>query len=483
MKTPGLERRDGAAIDQALIDAFAKDFQGRVILPRDVGYDKARQIWNASIDKHPGMIARCAGVADVVHAVKFARANELLIAVRGGGHNVAGRALCDNGLVIDLSEMKGVFVDPGQRLVRAQAGATLGEVDGETHLHSLAIPFGVVSRTGIAGLTLGGGVGWLVRKYGLTCDNLLSCEVVTAEGEVVTADEQTNADLFWGLRGGGGNFGIVTSFLYRAHPVSVVLGGPILYARDQAAAVLRHYRAFMATAPEELTAYAGLISTPDGTPATAVVVCYCGDLAEGERVLQPLRGFGSPFVDAVQPLPLPAMQKLFDDSFPDGTYNYWRSTFLKVLSDEVIDLLVEHGNRAASPLSAVVLEFYGGAAGRVAPDATAFAQRQAEYNLGITAQWTDAAEADRHVGWVRALADALAPHSSGGYLLNFVGDDNPDAIRGAFGSNYARLVELKNKYDPTNFFSLNQNVAPRVQAPRSAREGSAPAGGRRKVAE
>jgi len=482
MKTPRLERRNGAAVDKALIDAFAKDFQGQVILLEDAGYDKARQIWNASIDKHPGLIARCAGVADVVHAVKFARGSDLLIAVRGGGHNVAGRALCDNGLVIDLSAMKGVFVDPDRRSVRAQAGATLGEVDRETHLHNLAVPFGVVSRTGIAGLTLGGGVGWLVRKYGLTCDNVLSCEVVTAEGEVVTADEETNADLFWGLRGGGGNFGIVTSFLYRAHPVSVVLGGPILYTRDQAGDVLRHYRAFMTTAPEELTAYAGLISTPDGAPAVAVVVCYCGDLAEGERVIRPLRGFGSPFMDAVQPLPFPAMQKLFDDAFPDRTYNYWRSSFLKALSDEAIDLIVEHGNRAGSPLSGVVLEFYGGAAGRVAPSDTAFAQRQAEYNVGITAQWTEAAEGDQHIGWVRALWDALVPHSSGGYLLNFLGDDNPEAIRGAFGTNHGRLVELKTKYDPTNFFSLNQNVLPRPRESRRAREGSASVGDRKKAA-
>jgi hypothetical protein len=482
MKTARLERRNGAGVDKAEIDAFAKDFQGRVILPGDAGYEGARHIWNASIDKHPGLIAHCTGAADVVHAVKFARASDLLIAVRGGGHNVAGRALCDNGLVVDLSGMKGVFVDPVRHTVRAQAGATLGEVDRETHLHGLAVPFGVVSRTGIAGLTLGGGVGWLVRKYGLTCDNVLSCEVVTAEGEMVTADEETNADLFWGLRGGGGNFGIVTSFLYRAHPVSIVLGGPILYPRDQAAAVLRHYRAFMATAPEELTAYAALISTPDGTPAVGVVVCYCGDLAEGERVIQPLRGFGSPFMDAVQPLPLPAMQKLFDDSFPDGTYNYWKSSFLTALSDEAIDLIVEHGNRAGSPFSGVVVELYGGAAGRVAPSNTAFAQRQAEYNVGITAQWKDAAENERHIGWVRALWDALVPHSSGGYLLNFLGDDNPAAILGAFGSNHARLVELKTKYDPTNFFSLNQNVLPRPRDSRPGREGSATAGGRRKAA-
>jgi hypothetical protein len=460
METPRLKRRNGAAVDKALIDTFQNDFRGQVILPGDAGYDRARRIWNASIDKHPGLIARCSGVADIVCAVKFARANDLFVAVRSGGHNVAGRALCDDGIVIDLSAMKGVFVDPQRRTVRVQAGATLGDVDRETHLHGLAVPVGVVSRTGIAGLTLGGGVGWLVRKYGLTCDNVLSCEVVTAEGAIVTADADTNADLFWGLRGGGGNFGIVTSFLYRAHPVSAVLGGLIIYARDQAGAVIRHYRAFMASAPEELTAYAGLISTPDGKPAVGVIACYCGDLTEGERVLKPLRAFGSPILDAIQPMPFPAMQKLVEGSFPDGTYNYWKSTFLKELSDEAIDLIIEHANRAQSPLSGVVIEFYGGAAGKVGHADTAFTQRQAEYNVGITAQWTDAAESEKHIGWARDLWDALKPYSSGGYLLNFLSDENPDAIRAAFGSNHARLVELKTKYDPTNFFSLNQNVVP-----------------------
>jgi FAD/FMN-containing dehydrogenase len=460
MTTSLLKRRAGALIEMDLIDTFRNEFAGQVILPGADGYGVARRIWNASIDKHPGLIARCSGTADVVRAVKFARANDLLVSVRGGGHNVGGRALCDDGMVIDLSALKGVFVDPRARTVRAQPGATLGDVDRETHVHGLAVPFGVVSRTGIAGLTLGGGVGWLVRKYGLTCDNLLSCEIVTAEAEVVTASEEINADLFWGLRGGGGNFGIVTSFHYRAHPVSIILGGLIVHARDQATAVLRLYRDFMASAPEELTAYAGLLSTPDGMPAVGLIACYCGDHVEGERVLKPLREFGSPLVDAIQPMPFPVMQKLIDGAFPDGNYNYWKSTFLKQLSDEAIDVIVEHANLAQSPLSSVVIEFYGGAPGKIGHADTAFSHRQAEYNVGILAQWVDAGESTTHTGWARNLSDALNPYSSGGYLLNFSSEENPDGIGEVFGANNARLVELKTKYDPTNFFSLNQNVVP-----------------------
>jgi hypothetical protein len=342
-----------------------------------------------------------------------------------------------------------------------QAGALLGDVDRETHLHGLAVPAGVVSKTGIAGLTLGGGVGWLVRKYGLTCDNVLSCEVVTAEGEIVTADAKTNADLFWGLRGGGGNFGIVTSFLLQAHPVSTVLGGVIVYARDHAAAVFRHYRNFIASAPEELTAYAGLISTPEGARAVAVMACYCGDLAEGERVLEPLRAFGSPLLDAIQSLPFPIMQALADEASPDDVHNYCKSTFLKELSDETIDLIVEHGNRAESPLTHVLIQLFNGQVGRVGNADTAFAQRQAGYNVGIEAKWIDPAESKKHTTWARAFSEALKPYSSNTYLLNFLGDEDPDIVRGAFGSNHARLVELKTKYDPTNFFSLNQNVQPR----------------------
>ena len=462
MNTRSLRSRSGATLEDSQVTDFQNGFAGDVILPSQADYDLARRIWNASIDRYPGVIARCRGVADAVRAVKFARVNDLLVAVRGGGHNVGGRAVCDHGIVIDLSAMRGVFVDADRRTVRVQGGATLGDVDRETHLHGLAVPAGVVSRTGIAGLTLGGGVGWLARKYGLTCDNVLSFEVVTADAVVVTADAEHHPDLFWALRGGGGNFGVVTSFLYQAHPVATVLGGLIIHARDQAGAVIRHYRDFMISAPDELTAYAGLLCTPDGAPAVGVIACYCGDPAEGARVLQPLRAFGTPLADTIQPLPFPAMQSILDGAFPDGTFNYWKSTFLTGLTDEAIAIMVEHANRAGSPLSAVVIEMYGGAASRVGPGDTAFAQRQAEYDIGIMAQWTDSADADRHIAWARGLYDALKPYSSGSYLLNFLAEESPDTIRAAFGRNYPRLVEIKNKYDPTNFFSLNQNVRPSV---------------------
>jgi hypothetical protein len=285
---------------------------------------------------------------------------------------------------------------------------------------------------------------------------------VTAEGTPLTASAKNNDDLFWALRGGGGNFGVVTSFEYRLHPVGTVLGGMVVYPRDQAREVLRFYRAFTQSAPEELTAYAVLLHTPDGTSAVAVVVCYCGDLAEGERVLKPPREFGTPVLDAIQPLPFPHMQSLLDGAFPTGNQNYWKSTFLRALSDEVIDLLTEHANRATSPLTAVVVEHYGGAASRVGISETAFAHREAQHNVGILAQWTDPAKSPRHIEWTRGLADALQPYSSGAYLLNFLGEEGDDTIRAAFGENYERLIDVKNKYDPTNFFRLNQNIKPSV---------------------
>jgi FAD binding domain/Berberine and berberine like len=452
----------GEVVSENRIEEFRVGLRGEVIRPGELAYDTARRIWNASVDRHPGIIARCSGVADVVDALDFARESELLFAVRGGGHNVGGRALCDGGIVVDLSRMKGIHIDAKNGAARVQAGATLGDVDRETHLYGLAVPAGVVSATGIAGLTLGGGVGWLVRKYGLTCDNLLSCDVVTSEGKLLTANAEENSDLFWALRGGGGNFGVVTSFEYRLHPVSKVLGGMIVYPRDQAVEVLRFYRTFTQSAPEELTAYAGLLHTPDGTSAVAVVACYCGDLVTGEHALKPLREFGSPLLDAIQPMPFPQMQSLLDGAFPGGNQNYWKSTFLGELSDEVIDLLVEHANRATSPLTAVVIEYYGGAASRVGVSETAFAHRAAQYNVGIMAQWTDPGESQHHIEWTRGVADALRPYSSGAYLLNFLGEEGNDTIRTAFGENYGRLVEVKNKYDPTNFFRLNQNIKPTV---------------------
>jgi FAD binding domain/Berberine and berberine like len=447
-------------VDTGRIEKLRGGFRGEIILPDSPGYDGARKIWNASIDKRPALIARCSGTADVAAAVRFGQENDLLTAIRGGGHNVAGRALCDGGIVIDLSRMKGIRVDAKNRTARVQGGCTLGDVDHETHLFGLAVPAGVVSKTGIAGLTLGGGVGWLVRKYGLTCDNVLSFDVVTAGGKFLVASASENEDLFWALRGGGGNFGVVTSFEYRSHPVSTVLGGLLLHPRNQAAAVLRFYRDFIKSAPEELTVYVGLLHTAEGIPAVAMIACYCGDLHEGERVLKPLRTFGSPLLDAIQSLPFPQMQSLLDGAFPDGNQNYWKSAFARELNDELIDVLVDHANHAASPLTAIVIEYYGGAASRVGTSDTAFAHREAQYDIGVCAQWVDPKESPRHIDWTRRVAEAIRPFSSGAYLLNFLGDEADEIVRAAFGPNYARLAEVKKKYDPANFFRVNPNIRP-----------------------
>jgi len=431
-----------------------------VIAPDDSLYESARRIWNASVDKKPGLIARCASSADVVKAINFARTNQIQVAVRGGGHNVGGRALCDDGLVIDMSQMRKIDVDPEARTVVAQAGCRLGDLDAATHPHGLVVPAGVLTATGIAGLTLGGGVGWLVRKYGLTCDNVLSFEMVTAGGDVVTASADENEDLFWGLRGGGGNFGVVVTFTFRAHPLTTVLGGLLIHPQAKAGEVLRFYRDFMETAPDELTAYAAMMHSPDGDPVSAIVPCWCGDLDEGEKYLRPMREFGPPLVDAVQPIPFPQMQTLFDDAFPDGNQNYWKSTFVNELSDEAIDLLVEHANAVPSPLSILIVELYGGAMARVGADETAFAHRTSDYDIGILSQWTDPADTATNIAWTRGVYDALQPHASGAFLLNFLGQEDDAVIRAAFGSNYDRLAELKRKYDPANFFRNNQNIIP-----------------------
>jgi hypothetical protein len=450
----------GIAIDAKRLEPFLSSFRGTVLRHGDSEYDSARRIWNASIDRYPGLIARCTGVADVIAAVRFAREHGLLVAVRGGGHNVGGRALCDGGLVIDLSRMKGIHVDPGKRRVLVQPGVLLGELDRETHVFGLAVPTGVVSKTGVAGLTLGGGVGWLARKYGLACDNVISFELVTAEGEVLQVSADDHSDLFWALRGGGGNFGVVTSFEYRLHPVKMVLGGLVVHPRDAARDLLRFYRSFTQSTPDELAAYAALLHTPDGIPAAAIATCYCGDPAEGERLIAPLRSFGTPLVDAIQPLPFPVMQTAFDAAVPDGHQNYWKSEFLRELSDEAIDVVLRYANHATSPLTAVLIEQYGGAASRVGVEETAFAQRQTQYDLGILTQWTEPAESARHIAWTREFWDAMTPYGSGAYLLNFLGEESDATIKAAFGANHARLVEVKTKYDPTNFFRVNHNVQP-----------------------
>jgi FAD/FMN-containing dehydrogenase len=464
MTMHSLTDASGRTVDDASVKSFVGGFGGVVIRRGDTEYESARRIWNASIDKRPGLIARCSGLADVVAAVRFAREHGLLVAIRGGGHNVGGRALCDGGMVIDLSRMKGIHVDPAARRVRVQPGVLLGELDRETHVFGLAVPLGVVSKTGVAGLTLGGGVGWLARKYGLTCDNVMSFELVTADGEVLRASADEHPDLFWALRGGGGNFGVVTSFEYGLHPVSMVLGGMVVHPRERATDLLKFYRTLTQSAPDELAAYAGLMHTPDGQPVAAIVACYNGDLAEGERQMTSLRSFGSPLVDAIQPMPLPVMQTLLDGAVPEGNQNYWKSAFLRGLSDEAIDTIVSHADMATSLLSAVLVEHYGGAAGRVAESETAFAQRHVEYDLAILAQWPDPAESERHIAWARGFAEAMAPHRSGDYLLNFLGEEPEDTIKASFGKNYARLVQVKTRYDPTNFFRVNQNIKPEVAA-------------------
>jgi FAD/FMN-containing dehydrogenase len=442
------------------ITSFRSAFSGQVFEPADAGYDEARQIWNASVSKRPGLIARCTGVADVVAAINFARANNLLTSIRGGGHNVGGRALCDGGLVIDLSRMRSVFVDQAARRVRVQGGATLGDMDQETHVFGLTVPCGIVPKTGIGGLTLGGGVGWLIRKYGMTIDNLLSCQMVTADGKVLSASASENADLFWALRGGGGNFGVVTSFEFQAHPVSTVLGGFLLYPRAAAVDVIRNFRDYIASAPDELTAYAALLHGPDGSPLVGLICCYCGDVAEGERVLQPLRKFGTPVLDGIQPMPFPVMQSLLSASFPDGNQNYWKSTLQRELPDQAISAIVDHANRLQSPLSVVVLEYYGGAAARVSSEATAYPHRSLPWDILFLAQWTDSGQSNMHRDWARSGEEMLRPFSQNAHLLSALDVESEAVLETAFGPNLKRLAAIKKKYDPTNFFHVNVNISP-----------------------
>jgi len=452
------------------VERLSNLVHGPVLGPGDEGYDAARRIWNGAIDRRPACVARCTGVADVVAAVRFARERDLQVAVRSGGHGVGGHALCDGGLVIDLSLMKGIRVDPVARTARAEAGVLWGELDREAQLFGLATVGGIVSHTGIAGLTLGGGIGWLMRKYGATVDNLVSADVVTAEGELVTASERENPDLFWGIRGGGGNFGIVTSFEYRLHPVGpYVLAGPVYHPLADAPEVLRFYREFVADAPDELTTIVNLRVAPPlpylpeevhGTPIVMVGACYAGSPEEGAEVVRPLKRFGRPIVDLLEPKPYTALQSMFDPSVPHGWHYYWKSVELPPLTDDAIETLVEHAEALTSPKSYCIVFQLGGALGRVAESETAFCQRGAAHNVNINAVWTeDDTEADRHVGWARGFFDAMRPHAGEHVYVNFLGDEGADRVRQAYGANYGRLVELKRAYDPTNFFRLNQNIA------------------------
>lgn len=448
-------------LEQAVIDTLRADLRGKLLTAAEVDYDAARRLWNAMIDKRPALIVRCAGAADVGQAVRFAAAHDLLVSVRGGGHNVAGTAVCEGGLMIDVSPMKGIRVDPFARTALAQPGVLWQEFDHETQAYGLATTGGVVGETGIAGLTLGGGVGWLVRKHGLTCDNLLAADVVTADGELRHASPDANPDLFWALRGGGGNFGVVTAFQYQLHDVPTILGGLVIHPRSAARDVIRFHRDFVTSAPEELTSYVGLITAPDGSPVVALASCYCGDLREGERVLGPLREFGTPLLDGTQAMPYTGMQGLFGPAFPWNNRNYWKSSYLREFPDEAIDTVVDYANRSQSALSALVIEYYGGAASRVAADATAFAHREANFNILILGQWQEAAKDATHMQWARECWHALQPWSSSAVYMNALSaGEDPQAVRAAYGTNYARLAALKAKLDPTNRFRMNQNIPP-----------------------
>ena len=454
------------------LDRLRDAIHGSVIEPGDERYDAARAIWNGAIDRRPACVARCTGVADVVAAVRFARERDLLVAVRAGGHGVGGHAICDGGLVIDLSPMKGIRVDPVARTARAEAGVLWGELDRETQLHGLATVGGIVTHTGIAGLTLGGGIGWLMRKHGVTVDNLLSADVVTAQGEMVTASEEENPDLFWGIRGGGGNFGIVTSFEYRLHPVGpVVLAGPVFHPHEDAPEVLRFYREFIAAAPDELTTIFELSVAPPlpflpeevhGKPVVMMGACYAGSPDEGAEVVRPLKQYGRPIVDLLEPKPYTALQSMFDPLVPHGWHRYWKAVEVPPLTDDAIDTLVEHSSAPTSPKSYTIVFQLGGALARVGEDETAFSQRDAAHNVNINAVWTEEdPDAERHIAWARGFFDAMQPHAGGRVYLNFLGEEGGNRVRQAYGArNYERLVELKRAYDPTNFFRLNQNIEP-----------------------
>ena len=443
-------------------------FAGPLITEGHEDYDEARRVWNGMIDRRPLLIARCTGVADVIAAVNFAREQGLTVAVRGGGHNVAGFGTCDDGLVIDLLPMKGIRVDREARSARAEGGVIWRELDHETQAFGLGTTGGLVSETGIAGLTLGGGIGWLMRKHSLTCDNLLSADVVTADGSYLTADQNQNVDLFWALRGGGGNFGVATSFEYQLHDVGpVVAGGAVFHHLEKAGELLRFYRDWTQTLPDELTTMVVLVTAPpepfipvelQGKHAVAVAGCYAGPVEEGMKAFQSLKDFGPPAADLIGPMPYAALQQMFDHSAPRGSY--WKTEYIEELSDEAVSVLVDRAGRLGSPFSAIHVHHVEGAVNRVEPTATAFIRRDSRYIVNVVGLWMDPAVHDAEVSWVRDSWRALQPFSGGGPYLNFMDADEQGRIQAAYGGNYQRLVAAKRQYDPTNLFRVNQNVRP-----------------------
>jgi FAD/FMN-containing dehydrogenase len=448
----------GGVIDDVAIQELRASLRGEVLRPGDHGYDAARKVFNGMIDRHPALLVRCAGVADVIRGVDFARTHDLMLSVRSGGHSVAGTAVCEGGLMLDLSDMKGIRIDPVRRIAQAQPGLTLGEFDHETQAFGLATTTGVVSMTGLAGLTLGGGVGWLNGKHGLACDNLLAADVVTADGRLLKASAEENDDLFWGLRGGSGNFGVVTSLTYQLHEVGPVLGGAVVYPFDQARDILRSYHEYMRTCPDELVTIGSLGTGPDGSPVAAIAVCYCGPIEAGERVVRPLRTLGTPLEDSIQPMPYRTIQSGSDAAFPFGQQHYWKAAWLKELSDDAIEVILRFAAEKPSAATGIALQEMHGAAARVAHDGTAFPHRDSHYDFLILSQWADAADSEKNIEWTRALFDAMQPFLERGVYVNDLGEEGEDRVRAAYGANYDRLAALKARYDPTNFFRVNQNV-------------------------
>jgi FAD/FMN-containing dehydrogenase len=440
---------------------LASELEGAVILPEDAGYEAARRIWNGMIDRRPRAIARCASAADVAEAVQFAARRGMLVAVRGGGHNIAGNAVCDDGLVIDLAAMKEIRVDPESRRVRVGGGVVWGEIDAATQHYGLATTGGLVTTTGVAGYTLGGGLGYLMRSYGLACDNLVSVDVVTADGERLVASPRENEDLFWAVRGGGGNFGVVTSFEFRLHEVGpTLLAGSLAFPLAQARDVLRFYRDWTQAAPDHLTVYAGLSAAEDGSPRVGVRAVYNGSLEDAARVVEPLRRFGAPLIDDIRPRPYVEVQRLVDPQFPSGRLNYWKANFLDELSDELIEIVVDAFARVPSRSSGIVFEQMGGAVARVGETETAFRHRGAAFSLLLLGGWYDPSASEANVAWVRELWERTQPLSSAGVYVNYLGTEGDERIRDAYGVNYARLVDVKRTYDPRNVFRLNQNIRP-----------------------
>ncbi len=455
---------DYTVIREAAVEDFRNSLHGDSLRSGDEGYDRVRRIWNAMIDKRPALIARCSGTADVINSVNFAREHGLLISVRGGGHNFPGNSVCNDGLMIDLSLMTGVRVDPEAKTVRAQGGTKWGALDHETQAFGLATPGGTDPDTGIAGLTLGGGIGWLSGSYGLSCDNLISADVVTAAGRPLTASADENSDLLWALRGGGGNFGVVTSFEYRLHPVGpMVLAGYLLYRYDQVRELFALLNEFTANMPDEMNIITFLTTLPEGGgKACRILLCYYGPIEEGERIIRPLQEFGPPMSDDVRPMTYAEAQSLA--LAPQGRQNYLKSHFMSQVSDDALEITLDFFNRVTSPLSSVLFQYLGNAARRVPANKTAFGHRGARCEWAANAVFLDPGESEVHIRWVRDFASALSPFSSGAYV-NQVGteaEEGEAAIQAAFGDNFQRLADLKQKYDPTNLFSHNQNIRPRI---------------------